>query len=60
VNDLKTDSNVACKKRRFARGYRSMASLPVWWTDESPRYSYFTRRRPGFDDDELALLKHLA
>src|SRR6266568_4454096 len=29
VNDLKADPNVACKKAALARGYRSMASLPV-------------------------------
>src|SRR5712691_7620409 len=61
VNDLKTDSNVACKKAALARGYRSMASLPVLVDGRvAALFVLYSAQTGFFDDDELTLLKHLA
>ncbi|TMG77681.1 MAG: EAL domain-containing protein [Betaproteobacteria bacterium] len=61
VNDLKADPNVACKKAALARGYRSMASLPVLVDGRvAALFVLYSAQTGFFDGDELALLKHLA
>src|SRR6266699_3784584 len=61
VNDLKADSNVACKKAALARGYRSMASLPVLVDGRvAALFVLYSAQTGFFDGDELTLLKHLA
>ncbi|TMG75998.1 MAG: diguanylate cyclase, partial [Betaproteobacteria bacterium] len=61
VNDLKADPNVACKKAALARGYRSMASLPVLVDGRvAALFVLYSAQTGFFDGDELTLLKHLA
>jgi diguanylate cyclase (GGDEF)-like protein len=61
VNDIATDATVPCRKTALACGYRSMTSLPVRIDDRvAAVFVLYSADAGFFDDDELALLGHLA
>ena len=61
VNDIAADATVPCRKTALARGYRSMASLPLRIDDRiAAVFALYSADTGVFDDDELTLLGHLA
>ncbi len=61
INDIEADATVPCRSAALARGFRSMAWLPIRTDSGVAAVFVLYAAEPGvFDDDELTLLEHLA
>ena len=61
ANDIETDPHVVFKREALARGYRSLAALPLVVAEEAVGVLVLYAAEAGFfDHEELKLLKELA